>query len=153
MKHRIGCLLLWLTLAACSSVDVTHYAAAQPSLNLEQYFNGKVDAWGMFPQGDSEELRQKRIENFLSFLGPGGLSTPDDVAALEGCQRGFAVRREAPWSDISRGMGQADPKSTDELQMRAFWRRWNALMTGIPGTTDCADHPERIAPAAAGALK
>ena len=113
----------------------------------------EVDAWGMFPHGDSEELRQKRIENFLSFLGPGGLSTPDDVAALEGCQRGFAVRREAPWSDISRGMGQADPKSTDELQMRAFWRRWNALMTGIPGTMDCADHPERIAPAAAGALK
>jgi len=104
----------------------------------------EVDAWGLFPAGDSDELRQKRIENFLSFLGPGGLSTPDDVAALEGCQRGFGVRHEAPWSDISRGMGRDEPKSTDELQMRAFWRRWNAMMRGNPGATDCSDHPERV---------
>lgn len=104
----------------------------------------EIDAWGLFPASDSDELRQKRIENFLSFLGPGGLSTPDDVAALEGCQRGFGARHEAPWSDISRGMGRDEPKSTDELQMRAFWRRWNAMMQGNLGPTDCADHPERV---------
>ena len=76
------------------------------------------------------ELRQRRFENFISFLGPAGFGTPDDVSGLEGCQRGFAAWRELPWSDISRGMGREQPSSQDELQMRAFWRRWNALMQG-----------------------
>jgi p-cumate 2,3-dioxygenase subunit alpha len=104
----------------------------------------KVDAWGMFPAGESQELRQKRFENFISFLGPAGFATPDDVSVLEGCQRGFATNRELEWSDISRGMGTNDPKSIDELQMRAFWRRWHAMMLGQSGPTDCRDHVESL---------
>lgn len=104
----------------------------------------EIDAWALFPKNDSPELRQKRMDNFLSFLGPGGFATPDDVSGLEGCQRGFATLRELPWSDISRGMGRDEPSSQDELQMRAFWRRWNALMHGRRGPTDCADRlPQR----------
>lgn len=106
----------------------------------------EVDAWALFPRNDSEELRRKRMDNFLSFLGPGGFATPDDVSGLEGCQRGFATMRELPWSDISRGMGREEPSSQDELQMRAFWRRWDALMHGRRGPTDCADRPpQRLA--------
>jgi p-cumate 2,3-dioxygenase subunit alpha len=103
----------------------------------------EVDAWALFPTNDSQDLRQKRMDNFLSFLGPGGFATPDDVSGLEGCQRGFETRRELAWSDISRGMGREEPSSQDELQMRAFWRRWNAVMHGRRGPTDCADRPER----------
>ncbi|MDO9505476.1 aromatic ring-hydroxylating dioxygenase subunit alpha [Hydrogenophaga sp.] len=103
----------------------------------------EVDAWALLPRSESEHLRQKRIENFLSFLGPAGLATPDDVAALEGCQRGFQALPDRTWSDISRGMGR-EPLNTDELQMRAFWRRWHAMMLGEPGPTDCSDHPERV---------
>jgi p-cumate 2,3-dioxygenase subunit alpha len=97
----------------------------------------EIDSWGLFPANDSEGLRQKRFANFLSFLGPGGFATPDDVAALEGCQKGFATQAEA-WSDISRGMGRA-PQAIDEQQMRAFWRRWQALMAGERGPTECSD--------------
>ena len=93
------------------------------------------------PKNESPELRQKRFENFISFLGPAGFGTPDDVSALEGCQRGFATWHELPWSDISRGMGREQPTSQDELQMRAFWRRWYALLKGERGATDCADQP------------
>ena len=38
--------------------------------------------------------------------------------------------KELAWSDISRGMLKAHPNSTDETQMRTFWRRWDELMTG-----------------------
>lgn len=72
MKHRIGYLLLWLTLSACSSVDVTHYAAAQPSLNLEQYFNGKVDAWGMFQSRNGEVIKRFHVEIDASWQGDRG---------------------------------------------------------------------------------
>ncbi len=101
----------------------------------------EIDAWAALPRNDSLELRQKRFENFISFLGPAGFGTPDDVSGLEGCQRGFATQRELPWSDISRGMAREQPTSQDELQMRAFWRRWNALMHGERGPTDCSDRP------------
>jgi len=103
----------------------------------------EIDAWANLPRGESSELRQRRFENFISFLGPAGFGTPDDVYALEGCQRGFAAWREVSWSDISRGMGCLQPSSQDELQMRAFWRRWHALMQELHGPTDCSDRPEQ----------
>ena len=103
----------------------------------------EIDAWASLPRGESPELRQRRFENFISFLGPAGFGTPDDVYALEGCQRGFAAWREVSWSDISRGMGREQPSSQDELQMRAFWRRWHALMQRLRGPTDCSDRAEQ----------
>ncbi len=101
----------------------------------------EVSAWALAPSDESPEDRALRLDNFLTFLGPGGYATPDDVEALESCQLGFA-NREVEWSDISRGMKRAEPEVTDELQMRAFWRRWHALMlrpqtneATIPATT------------------
>jgi len=89
----------------------------------------EVNAWAMGPIEESAEDSAVRLDNFLTFLGPGGFATPDDVEMLETCQRGF-LNREVAWSDISRGMKRERPGLTDELQMRAFWRRWNQLMTG-----------------------
>ena len=88
----------------------------------------EVNAWALAPIDESAEDSALRLDNFLTFLGPGGFATPDDVEMLETCQRGFA-NREVAWSDISRGMKRERPALTDELQMRAFWRRWNHLMT------------------------
>ena len=88
----------------------------------------EVNAWALAPVDESAEDSALRLDNFLTFLGPGGFATPDDVEMLESCQRGFA-NREIAWSDISRGMKRERPSMTDELQMRAFWRRWNQLMT------------------------
>ncbi|HTR61246.1 MAG TPA: aromatic ring-hydroxylating dioxygenase subunit alpha [Candidatus Binataceae bacterium] len=88
----------------------------------------EVNAWALAPIDESAEDSALRLDNFLTFLGPGGFATPDDVEMLETCQRGFR-NREVEWSDISRGMKREHPSITDELQMRAFWRRWNQLMT------------------------
>jgi len=88
----------------------------------------EVSAWNLAPADEAEEDRALRLDNFLTFLGPGGYATPDDVEMLESCQRGFA-NREVAWSDISRGMKLDNPAISDELQIRAFWRRWNELMT------------------------
>jgi benzoate/toluate 1,2-dioxygenase alpha subunit len=90
----------------------------------------EVSAWELAPPEEGEELRRQRLDNFLTFWGPGGLASPDDVEALESCQRSFAARSELAWSDISRGMSVAAPRSSDELQMRTWWRKWNRIMTG-----------------------
>ena len=89
--------------------------------------NLAINAWALAPQDESAENRALRLDSFLTFLGPGGYATPDDVEALESCQRGFA-NREVAWSDISKGMNREAPLVNDELQMRAFWRKWHALM-------------------------
>ncbi|MFV0260223.1 MAG: aromatic ring-hydroxylating oxygenase subunit alpha [Acidimicrobiales bacterium] len=90
----------------------------------------EVTAWSLQPSDDDPVLREMRQENFLTFWGPAGLATPDDIEALERCQRGFIAHDLAPWNDISRGMVRDQPIFTDELQMRCFWREWDRLMTG-----------------------
>lgn len=90
----------------------------------------EVSSWQVVPADADEEFVRYRIDNALTFWGPAGLATPDDVEALEQAQRGFTTKREVPWSDISKGMGKPQPAANDELQMRGWWRRWNELITG-----------------------
>jgi len=86
-----------------------------------------VEAWSLAPRGEPPEHRRHRLENFLTFLGPGGFATPDDIEALESCQRGYAST-PGEWNDISRDTGAAEPPITGEHQMRTFWRRWQSLL-------------------------
>lgn len=90
----------------------------------------EVTAWHLAPPDEGEELHRQRLDNFLTFWGPGGLASPDDVEALETCQRSFAAVKELGWSDVSRGMAKPVVEADDELQLRTWWRRWNELMTG-----------------------
>ena len=90
----------------------------------------KVTAWALGPKEETATARARRLDSFLTFYGPGGFATPDDVEALESVQAGLAAWREVPWSEMSRGMNKAGEQlNTDELHLRTFWRRWNALMT------------------------
>lgn len=50
--------LLALGLSACGSVDVGRYRDQRPALDLKTYFNGTLDAWGMF-QGRSGEVQRR----------------------------------------------------------------------------------------------
>ena len=103
----------------------------------------EVSAWQLVPQGEDEQLRSMRMDNFLTFWGPAGLATPDDVEALERCQQGFRAYKAAPWNDLSRGMnGQQE---NNEGQMRVFWRQWNKLVTGqeLPPEERFAFDPEQ----------
>lgn len=88
-----------------------------------------VTAWSLAPSEESVEARKIRNESFLSFLGPAGLATPDDNEALESCQRGYGRLAVSAWSDVSRGMDKEVPMNYDEMQMRCYWRHWDALMT------------------------
>ena len=96
-----------------------------------------VSSWAVAPKGESDWLRKLRLRNFLEFLGPGGLATPDDIEALERCQRGYRNIREAPWNDISKGdIRSAELPLEDEGQIRAFWKQWGARMDAGGGTPE-----------------
>ena len=90
----------------------------------------EVTAWHLVPREESDTVLATRLDSFLTFFGPGGFATPDDVEALESCQTGFRAT-ECEWSDMSRGMLIPSPRSSDELQMRGFWRQWHVHMQGL----------------------
>ncbi|MDH3239821.1 MAG: aromatic ring-hydroxylating dioxygenase subunit alpha [Alphaproteobacteria bacterium] len=89
-----------------------------------------VTAWALGPKEESESARARRLDSFLTFYGPGGFATPDDVEALELVQQGLANWPDDPWSEMSRGMGKGpeDQLNSDEHHLRTFWRHWNRLM-------------------------
>jgi phenylpropionate dioxygenase-like ring-hydroxylating dioxygenase large terminal subunit len=103
-----------------------------------------VTAWEAAPRDELPEVRQRRLDSFLTFLGPGGFATPDDIEALESCQQGFASGG-VEWNDISRGMGRS-PQATDEEQMPAPRSRTSCTARrscSTPGssTTGCSCTP------------
>ena len=88
-----------------------------------------VTAWALGPAEESEDARARRLDAFLTFYGPGGFATPDDVEALELVQQGLANWADDRWSEMSRGMGkEGEQLNSDEHHLRIFWRRWNELM-------------------------
>ena len=93
-----------------------------------------VTAWTIAPRQEAEEIRALRLRNYLTFFGPAGFATPDDIEALECVQRGF--RNQAmQWLDVSKGAATeaSQPEqddNADEIQLRAIWRRWRRDMGG-----------------------
>lgn len=94
-----------------------------------------VYVWAMGTRNEDALLRKIRLDNYLTFVGPGGFATPDDFEAFALCQRGNDLTPHA-WSDISKGMtrdedlllGRAD--FLDEAQMRAWWAQWDRVVGG-----------------------
>jgi p-cumate 2,3-dioxygenase alpha subunit len=121
--NRNLCIFPNLVINDGSSVTVRHFYPVAPD-------RMHVIAWALGPVEETEAQRARRLHAFLTFYGPGGFATPDDVAALEAAQLGFAAWREVPWSDLSRGMGKPldQQLATDEGHIRVFWRKWNELM-------------------------
>jgi phenylpropionate dioxygenase-like ring-hydroxylating dioxygenase large terminal subunit len=90
----------------------------------------RVRACALGPIEETPAARAIRLDSFLTFYGPGGFATPDDVEALEAVQSGIsATLREVPWSVMSRGMAkEGEQLNTDERHLRAFWEQWDRLM-------------------------
>ena len=66
-----------------------------------------IRAWSFGPADESPVLRRIRNEGALSFLGPGGFATPDDIEMLALCKRGFD-NADVEWNDLIQGASPAD---------------------------------------------
>jgi p-cumate 2,3-dioxygenase subunit alpha len=110
---------------------------------LEPVSAGQTDvrAWQLVPRNEDPAARALRMKTVVSFVGPGGLATPDDIEAYEAVQRGIEATAGDPrtgldYSDMSRGMVDevkgVQGRSIDEGAMRGFWRHWVGAV-GIDG--------------------
>lgn len=65
-----------LGLSGCAAVDVSHYRSATPELDLRTYFNGTLDAWGMFQNRSGEVV--KRFHVVIEARWEGDVGTLDE---------------------------------------------------------------------------
>jgi hypothetical protein len=61
MPFKILLIITALLLGGCAGVDVNSYKAERPELRLEEYFNGTLDAWGMFQQRDGKVVKRFKV--------------------------------------------------------------------------------------------
>ncbi|MBO0732706.1 MAG: hypothetical protein J2P57_25835, partial [Acidimicrobiaceae bacterium] len=87
------------------------------------------------PVDEPKEATGLRLKTLVSFIGPGGLATPDDLEAQEAIQRAIQATAGDPrpgvdWNDVSRGMAAEAAgglsRPIDEWGIRNFWRHWEA---------------------------
>lgn len=68
------CALIGLN--GCAGIHVKQYAQEQPSLDLQQYFNGTLDAYGMFQKRSGEVV--KRFHVVIDARWQGDVGTLDE---------------------------------------------------------------------------
>ena len=96
----------------------------------------RVIGWAIAPEEESDALRKIRMDNFVSFLGPAGFGSPDDIEMLELCQQGIE-HSPVEWTEMSKGYGNAadariaEGPPDDEVQIQAYWTQWDRVMRDI----------------------
>lgn len=84
-------------LASCGNVEVSHYAAGQPKLDIERYFNGRLAVHGMFQKRGGEVAKRFTVDMRGSWRD--GVGTLDeDFRYSDGTQqrRVWTLRKVAP---------------------------------------------------------
>ncbi|CAL62557.1 Conserved hypothetical protein; putative exported protein [Herminiimonas arsenicoxydans] len=85
-------------LAACASpVEPSHYANEKPKLDLQQYFNGTLDAWGMFQDRSGKVVKRFTVVMRCTWVGDTG-TLDEDFSYSDGSKqkRVWTLRKVAP---------------------------------------------------------
>jgi hypothetical protein len=137
MKHRslLACLALAgaLLLGGCASQQIESYANEKPALDLQQFFNGTLDAYGLFT--DRSGTVQKRFSVVMVCNWQGDEGTLD-----ESFNYSDGSRQKRVWhlSKQANGsfVGRADDVQGTALgQVRGNTLHWNyTLLLPVDGT-------------------
>ncbi len=83
-------------LTGCSTSDVSLYAKEKPALDLQQYFNGTVDAWGMFQNRSGEVVKRFTVVIHCAWQGDTG-TLDEDFSYTDGTtqKRVWTLKKQA----------------------------------------------------------
>jgi hypothetical protein len=105
------------TLVGCSSTqNIGDYAAEKPVLELRDYFNGTLDAYGVFTDRSGKVVKRFTVVMRGSWTGDDGV-LDEDFTYSDGTtqKRIWRLKRSAPGSYTGRAddvVGQADGKQS-----------------------------------------
>ncbi len=71
MRWMLAALLL--ALAGCGSVPVERYRDERPVMDLQRYFDGTIDAWGMFQDRSGKVVKRFYVRIDASWSGDTGV--------------------------------------------------------------------------------
>ncbi len=109
-------------LAGCASADIADHAGETPALDLREYFNGTVDAWGVFTDRSGKVMRRFTVVMDCRWQGDEGVLDEAFTYADGSTQR--RVWRLARGAG-GRYTGRADDVvGTAEGQVRGNAFRW-----------------------------
>ncbi len=88
---------LCLSLSACSSVSIDDYANNQPTLNLEEFFDGKLTAHGILKDRGGKVIRYFSAE--IDAWWEGGVGTLDERFVFDDGEKQTRVWKLTPHGD------------------------------------------------------
>ena len=68
----LGATLCMALLAGCAGPQISDYAKEKPVLDMRQYFNGKIDAYGIFTDRSGKVVKRFTVVMDCSWTGPAG---------------------------------------------------------------------------------
>mgnify|MGYP000066496579 FL=1 len=115
-------------LSGCASPSIEDYAGQKPELHLQTYFNGIVDAWGVFTDRNGKVVKRFTVEMKCHWDQGKGILDEDFIYA-------DGTKEKRIWTLIDQGQGQFKGTAGDvvgiaegQTQGNAFhWRYTLAL--------------------------
>ena len=126
MKKLAVVLAGLMGLAGCASVEVADYAAEKPELDLARYFNGTLDADGMFQDRGGKVVKRFHVVIEARWAGPVG-TLDERFTYSDGStqRRVWTVTRQ----DALRYTGRADDVVGEAVgEARGNALRWRYVM-------------------------
>ena len=114
-------------LAGCAGPQVSDYAAEQPRLDLRQYFNGTLDAYGLFTDRSGKVVKRFSVVMKCRWEGPPGLETgvlDEDFTYSDGS------RQRRVWTLKRTSDGRYTGTADDVLGVAAGEEKGNAFRWG-----------------------
>ncbi len=112
-----------LLLAGCASQQIDSYATEKPVLDLQQYFNGTLDAYGLFTDRSGSVVKRFTVVMHCSWNGDAGVRD-ERFSYSDGTQQ-QRIWRLQKLAD-GRFIGRADDVVGDALgQARGNTFHWN----------------------------
>ena len=117
-----------LAVGGCAGPSVNDYASEQPALDLRRYFNGVVDAWGIFTDRSGKVVKRFTVAMHCSWNGEQGVLDEDFVYSDGTTQKRIWTLTHLGYGRFSGQAGDVIGSAEGHTRGNAFnWRYTMAL--------------------------
>jgi Protein of unknown function (DUF3833) len=107
-------------LSACAAPDINDYRQERPPLDLRSYFNGTLDAWGMFTDRSGRIIKRFTVVMRCTWTG-------DDGILDEAFTYADGTQQQRIWRLRHLGDGRYEGRADDVIGVARGESRGNAL--------------------------
>ncbi len=127
MKRRLlltsGAAVAALTLTGCAGPQIGDYAAEKPVLDLRQYFNGTLDAYGVFTDRSGQVVKRFTVVMRCSWNGDEGVLDEDFIYS-------DGTKQKRIWRLKHLGNGRYEGRADDVVGVAQGQTAGNAFRWG-----------------------